>query len=207
MTRLPPLDGMRVLELATGIAGPYGGRLLAMLGASVVKVEPETGDPVRWLPVDDAPLVGTSPVYLHLNSGKRNVAVAAVDLSLALDWADVVIDSRVRAQLSGRPLDPELLRARPGAPHMVSATAWGFEAAEPGTVADELLVQAVAGVMSVTGDPDGAPLRFPGWQSQYLTGAYVAAAALGAIRANAPQHVDLPRNRGATESQPKLVVF
>ena len=191
MTRPPPLDGIRVLELATGIAGPYGGRLLAMLGASVVKVEPETGDPVRWLPVDDEPLVGTSPVYLHLNAGKRNVAVAALDLSHALDWADVVIDSRVSVQVSGGALDPALLRAQPGAPHLVSATAWGFEADEPGTVADELLVQAVAGAMSVTGDPDGAPLRFPGWQSQYLTGAYVAAAALGAIRANAPQHVDL----------------
>ncbi len=191
MTRAPPLDGVRVLELATGIAGPYGGRLLAMLGASVVKVEPGAGDPARWLQVDDVPLVGPSPVYLHLNAGKRNVAAAAFELSLALDWADVVIDSKVRAQRSAGPLDPALLRARPGAPHLVSATAWGFEAAEPGSVGDELLVQAVAGVMGVTGDPDGAPLRFPGWQSQYLTGAYVAAAALGAIRADAPQHVDL----------------
>ena len=73
-----PLTGLRVLELAGGVAGPYAGRLLAMLGATVVKVEPPGGDPARTKPVDDEPLVGTSPLYLHLNAGKLNASAAAI---------------------------------------------------------------------------------------------------------------------------------
>ena len=52
--------------------------LLAMLGATVVKVEPPGGDPARTKPVDDEPLVGTSPLYLHLNAGKLNASATAI---------------------------------------------------------------------------------------------------------------------------------
>ena len=90
-----PLAGLRVLETATGIAGPYAGRLLAMLGAEVVKVEPPDGDPARRQPVDDEPLTGTSPLFVHLNAGKANVAAADVDRR----WADVVIDDRIRSEI------------------------------------------------------------------------------------------------------------
>ena len=65
-----PLAGLKVLELADGIAGPYAGRLLAMLGATVVKVEPPGGDPTRRKPIYDVPLAPdqTSPLYLHVNA-------------------------------------------------------------------------------------------------------------------------------------------
>jgi len=62
-----PLSGFRVLETATGIAGPYAGRLLAMLGATVLKIEPDGGDPTRTQPVDDQPVRGLSPLFIHLN--------------------------------------------------------------------------------------------------------------------------------------------
>src|SRR3954452_10209019 len=101
-----PLEGLRVLELATGVAGPYAGRLLAMLGATVVKVEPEGGDPARTCPVDSRPLRGTSPLFLHLAIGKRNVGAGSVRLRALLGWADVVVTDRVRAQLVGTELDP-----------------------------------------------------------------------------------------------------
>ena len=73
-----PLAGLRVLELATGVAGPYAGRLMAMLGATVVKVEPSDGDPMWSHPVDGRPVEGTSPAYIHLNAGKANVAASEV---------------------------------------------------------------------------------------------------------------------------------
>ncbi|MDP7067844.1 MAG: CoA transferase, partial [Acidimicrobiales bacterium] len=62
----PPLHGLRVIETATGVSGPYAGRLLASLGASVVKVEPQDGDPARWQPVDDVPLTDgeLSPLFI-----------------------------------------------------------------------------------------------------------------------------------------------
>src|SRR5262245_55012657 len=72
-----PLVGVRVLELAVGIAGPYGGKLLADLGAEVVKAEPPTGDPSRRR----GPFRGGGPdpeasgFYLYLNAGKRGITL------------------------------------------------------------------------------------------------------------------------------------
>ena len=83
-----PLHGLRVLEYATGIAGPYAGRLLASLGATVVKVEPVGGDAARTQPIDDSPIPEgtTSPLFTHLNAGKLNAAPSAIEEALrALD--------------------------------------------------------------------------------------------------------------------------
>lgn len=170
-----PLATLRVLELGTGVAAPYAGRLLAMLGATVRKLEPAGGDPARRCPIDDRPFSRTSPLFLYLNAGKQTAAISDDALAEELAWADVVIDSRVRAQLAGTTLDPDrLARTHPDL-LLASVTAWGFEAAEPGDVRDELLTEAVAGVTTLTGDAGAAPLRLPGWQSQYFAGAYTAA--------------------------------
>jgi crotonobetainyl-CoA:carnitine CoA-transferase CaiB-like acyl-CoA transferase len=185
-----PLHGLHVLELADGIAGPYAGRLLAMLGATVVKVEPAGGDPARSHPVDDTPLRPgeTSPLYLHLNAGKRNVRAAAQP---PLSWADVVIASRVRRQLEGTELDPARLRAN-GGPLLVTTSAWGYHGDEPGTIADELLVEARAGCIAATGNVGRAPLRLPGWQAQYQAGATASAMALAGLRMGDVAHLDVP---------------
>ena len=155
------LHGLRVLETGTGVAAPYAGRLLAMLGATVVKVEPNGGDPSREVPNDDAPLRGTSPLFLHLNAGKRNVPWDEAVLNRALDWADVVLESRVRDQLRGTLLDPARLAVRRRTPLLAAVTAWGFAAGDPGRIEDELLVQAASGFMTITGDPERASLHCP----------------------------------------------
>ena len=127
-----PLHGLRVLELASGVAGPYAGRLLAMLGATVVKVEPPGGDPARAKQVDDEPLTGTSPLFLHLNAGKLN----APSESIGLDGWDAVIDDRVRGDVTGTDFDP----ARPGGPLVVSVTPFGFDADDgAGAIEHEVL--------------------------------------------------------------------
>lgn len=184
-----PLHGLRVLEVATGIAGPYAGRLLAMLGAEVVKVEPEGGDPSRRMPVDDRPVVEPGPLFRHLNAGK-DLRTAGADLGGLVDAADLVIDDRVRRQREGTPLDPANLRT--GGKLVASVTAWGYDADEPGEPADELLVQAASGMTPATKD-EGRPYRFPGWQSQYLAGGYAVAGALTALGdpAGAGHHLDV----------------
>jgi len=183
---IAPLAGLHVLELASGVAGPYAGRLLAMLGATVVKVEPDGGDAARRQWIDDEPPPDPSPLWVHLAAGKRLVSAGAVDLERAIDWAHLVIDDRVRSQVTGSPLDPESLhRLGDHRPLVARVTAWGFEAAEPGTIADELLVQAASGLMSATADEGRPPLRFPGWQSQYLAGGFTAAAALAVLGSDA----------------------
>ncbi len=179
-----PLEGLRVLELATGIAGPYAGRLLSMLGASVAKREAEGGDAVRHQPLDSGAAPDPNPLDVHLNTGKRRIS-AAVPLERALDWADVVIDGRVASEVGA-----DGIALRPGAV-LVTTSPWGF-GGPAARVADELLVQARSGAMSTTGDRDGPPLRFPGFQAQYFAGAYVAAAALLALRIPGCRHIDVP---------------
>ncbi len=186
----PPLAGLRVLELADGIGGPYAGRLLAMLGATVVKVEPPNGDPARRKQVDDIELQPgeTSALYVHLNAGKLNVAAADAP---PLSWADVVVHNRVRSQLAGTELDP----TRPADadhPLLVTVTAWGFDADDPGSIEDELLVQAASGAIAATGNVGEAPLRLPGWQAQYQAGATAAVGVLAALRLPGTRHVDVP---------------
>ncbi len=187
-----PLEGLRVLELATGIAGPYAGRLLAMLGAEVVKLEPPEGDPSSRQPVDARPVDEPGALEIHLNAGKQRISSRALPLERAIDWADVVIDSRVASELEGTGLHPERLRERPHGPALITTSAWGFAAGDAGRISDELLVQARSGALSTTGDPDGPPLRLPGFQSQYFAGAYVAAAALAALRLPGCRHIDVP---------------
>lgn len=179
-----PLTGLHVLELASGVAGPYAGRLAAMLGATVVKVEPDGGDPARRQWIDDEEPPDPSPLWVHLAAGKRLVSADAVDLDAALAWAHVVLDDRVRADVAGGPLDPSRLARLDDGPVVARITAWGFEADEAGTIADELLVQAASGLMSGTGEPGREPLRFPGWQSQYLAGGFALAGALAVLGAD-----------------------
>jgi crotonobetainyl-CoA:carnitine CoA-transferase CaiB-like acyl-CoA transferase len=193
-----PLVGVRVLELATGVAGPYAGRLLAMLGATVVKVEPAGGDPARDKQVDDEALTGTSPLYVHLDAGKLNASAAAIE---GAEW-DVVIDDRVRAEIAGTGFDPGFDRgldpARPGrldGPLLVSVTPFGFDA-EPGVpglgaIEHEVLAQARSGIIGVQGDPGREPLRLPGWQAQYQAGATAAVAALVGLRMPGVRHLDI----------------
>ena len=175
-----------MLETATGIAGPYAGRLLAMAGATVVKVEPPDGDPARRQPVDDEPVSGTSPLFLHLNGGKHNVAPDAVEP----DWAQVVVDDRIRTELERQP--HPLTPGRELGPHqrLVSVTPWGVDGPRRGVIADELIVQAQSGFLGFNRDPDDGPLRLPGWPAQYMAGCLAAVGVLSAHRIEAA-HTDI----------------
>ncbi len=178
------LRGLRVLETASGIAGPYAGRLLAMLGAEVVKVEPAGGDPLRTQAVDDEPVGGRSPLAVHLTAGKRLVAADRAQLAELARWADVVIDDRLRADLSGS----GLLEA---GTLVVSVTPFGVDAGLPSRIEHDVLAQAVSGLIGIQGDPGAEPLRLPGWQAQYQAGATAAVGALAALRRGGARHVEV----------------
>ena len=182
----PPLHGLRVIETATGISGPYAGRLLACLGAEVVKVEPNGGDPARNQPVDDFDLAEDelSPLFVHLNAGKFNVNAEEIDAS----WADVVLASDVLIDLRNSQWDPEHLRRHNT--RLVTTTAWGADASTPGCIADELLVQTATGFLGFNGDEGLEPLRLPGWQSQYIAGGLAAAMTQTILRTDA-SHIDV----------------
>jgi len=158
-----PLAGYRVLELAHLIAGPVCGMYLADMGADVVKIEqPATGDAART--VYDPLLAGDSVVFLTVNRNKKSVAL---DLGAAegrqvfarlVTRADVVIEA-YRGGVAER-LEIDYARLVPLNPRLVycSLSAFGAEGPwreKPGL---DMLVQAMGGLMAVTGEPDGGPI-------------------------------------------------
>lgn len=163
MTDTPrPLDGVLVADFSRVLAGPYATMLLADLGAEVVKVESPDGDETRtWTPPERD---GESTYYLGINRGKRSVALDlrdGADAGLARELArraDVVIQNFKPGGLDKYGLDFATVRA--ANPRTVYASISGFG---PGAGAHvpgyDLMVQAISGLMSLTGDPDGPPYR------------------------------------------------
>lgn len=183
-----PLAGIRVLDLSRVLAGPVCCQLLADLGADVVKVErPGTGDDTRqWGPPfvgDDGP----SAYYLSANRGKRSLALdleqpaGRAILEQLLRQADVVVENFLPAAREKFGLSPERLAAIN--PRLVSATISGF--GRTGPFADEpgydLVIQATSGLMSITGEPAGAPMKVGVALSDIIAGLYAAASVLAGL--------------------------
>jgi crotonobetainyl-CoA:carnitine CoA-transferase CaiB-like acyl-CoA transferase len=157
-----PLSGLLVADFSRVLAGPYATMLLADMGADVVKVESPDGDETRtWTP----PVRGdVSTYYLGINRGKRSVALDLSDpsdLELAHELArraDVLIQNFRPGGLARFGLDhPTVSATNPGIVYAsISGFGTGPGARVPGY---DLMVQAVSGLMSLTGDPDGPPYR------------------------------------------------
>ena len=161
--RRGPLDGLLVADFSRILAGPYATMLLADLGADVVKVESPTGDDTRtWSPpVRD----GISTYYLGVNRNKRSVALDlkdADDLVAARELArraDILVENFRPGGLTRFGLDYATVAA--GNPRIVYASISGFGSGPRGRELPgyDLMVQAISGLMSLTGDPDGPPYR------------------------------------------------
>jgi crotonobetainyl-CoA:carnitine CoA-transferase CaiB-like acyl-CoA transferase len=161
---MAPLDGIRVLELCHFLAGPYAGMVLADLGADVLKVE----DPAH---PDDARSMGPhfqegeSLYFLALNSGKRSIGVClateegrAVVLDL-VRGADVVIDNYRPGVLARFGLSHDDLHAVNPRIVTCSLTGYGETGPDAGRAGYDYTIQALAGVMSLAGEPDGPPTK------------------------------------------------
>ena len=158
-----PLAGLLVADFSRILAGPYATMLLADMGAEVVKVEGPGGDDTRtWQPpVRD----GISTYYLGVNRNKRSIALDlrdAGDLAAARELArraDVFIENFKPGGLARFGLDYEAISA--ANPAVVYASISGFGSGPGGAALPgyDLIVQAISGLMSVTGDPGGEPYR------------------------------------------------
>jgi crotonobetainyl-CoA:carnitine CoA-transferase CaiB-like acyl-CoA transferase len=194
-----PLQGVRVLELTTSIAGPYCGLILATLGADVVKVEPPgRGDDTRaWGPPfwNDE-----SPTYLTMNAGKRSIALdlrsqEGADVAVRLaERADVVIQN-LRPGLAQRlGLGFDELASRNDKLVYCSIGAFGSKGALANEPGYDPLMQAAAGLMSITGEPGEAPVRVGPSIVDQGTGMWATIGILAALRARdggaGPQLVD-----------------
>jgi crotonobetainyl-CoA:carnitine CoA-transferase CaiB-like acyl-CoA transferase len=158
-----PLAGLLVADFSRILAGPYATMLLADLGAEVIKVEGPGGDDTRsWQPpVRD----GVATYYLGVNRNKRSVALdlrADADLAAGRELArraDVFIENFRPGGLSRFALDYDSVRA--GNPAVIYASISGFGSGPQGAPLPgyDLIVQAMSGLMSLTGDPAGEPYR------------------------------------------------
>ena len=158
-----PLSGLLVADFSRILAGPYATMLLADLGAEVIKVEAPAGDDTRsWQPpVRD----GISTYYLAVNRNKRSIALDLKDpddLAAAQELArraDVLLENFRPGGLARFGLDYETVAA--GNPRLIYASISGFGSGPKGAALPgyDLIVQAISGLMSLTGDPDGEPFR------------------------------------------------
>jgi len=208
----PPLAGVRVVDLSRVLAGPYATMTLADLGADVVKIEhPAGGDETRtWGP----PFAGGESAYfLSVNRGKRSVALDLKDpegRELALDLcarADVVIENFRPGGAARLGLDYEAVRERRA--NVVYCTISGFGSREPTDRAGyDFTVQAESGLMAITGELDGEPMKVGVAIVDVLTGLNAATAILAAlvnVAANALLTGEEPRRYG--NAHPSIVPY
>ncbi|NJR77350.1 CaiB/BaiF CoA transferase family protein [Sphingomonas corticis] len=208
MTDTPPrpLAGLRVLELARILAGPWAGQLLADLGADVIKVErPGTGDDTRtWGPpfVTGADAENLSAAYYHAcNRGKRSLALdiatpeGQARVKALAAGADVVIENYKVGGLAKYGLDAASLRA--ANPRLIVCSVTGFGQTGPYAhrAGYDFIIQGLGGIMSLTGEPDGAPQKSGVAIADLFTGVYSAVAILAALHERAStgagRHIDM----------------
>ena len=181
-----PLDGIRVIE-ACGPIGHYAGRLLADLGADVIKVEPPEGDPARQHPpfLDGVPVPEGSLPFLLLNANKRSVrldlhATADRERFLALvASADVLIDDWRSSEQAALHLRDEVLESANPSLIRASITGWGLSGPRAEWAYADIVGCAMAGVMRLAGFPDGPPEQLPDSQG-YHCASIVATAGITA---------------------------
>ncbi|PYR80482.1 MAG: CoA transferase [Acidobacteria bacterium] len=161
-TKSGALAGLRVIDLTQVMAGPFCTMLLADLGADVIKIEPPNGDSTRTMPG----AVGTdSPSFNAVNRGKRSVVLdlktaAGVDAVKALvRTADIVVENYRPGTLEKLGLGYAALSAIN--PRLIYASISGYGQTGPDRNKGgfDLVAQGVSGIMSVTGEPDGAPVK------------------------------------------------
>ncbi|MCL4799378.1 MAG: CoA transferase [Burkholderiales bacterium] len=181
-----PLAGIRVIEFCQIAAGPFCGMLLADLGADVIKVESPDGDGLRsWPPLTG----GYSENFASLNRNKRSVVLDLKDAgqraaarALALS-GDVVIENFRPGTLERLGLGYDALAREKPALVYCSVSAYGQTGPRAGEGGFDLTVQAIGGVMSVTGEPGGAPVKCGVPIADFSAGLYAAFAIVAALRA------------------------
>ncbi|MGE0227460.1 MAG: CaiB/BaiF CoA transferase family protein [Dehalococcoidia bacterium] len=192
-----PLVGIRVVELAGGVAGPHAGKLLADHGADVVKVEPAEGDRSRLF----APFKGGVPhtegsaAFLTLNTSKRSIVVELSSeagksrMRQLLERADVLIEDLPPGGLAALGFAPEDLLAEYPGLVVCSITPYGQRGPYAGLPESDLVLQAMGGEMYSTGHATREPIRLGGEYALWHAGLAAAyAVMLGVLRAEATGH-------------------
>jgi len=194
-----PFEAVRVIEFCQIAAGPFAGMLLADQGADLIKVEAPQGDGMRgWPPLSS----GFSENFASLNRNKRSIVLnlkEPADLDLARRLcvsADVVLENFRPGVMDRLGLDYETLAAEKPALVYCSISAFGQQGPRAQEGGFDVTLQAAGGVMSVTGEPDGGPVKCGVPLTDFCAGLYAAYAIAGALYAarqtGAGTRIDVP---------------
>ena len=200
---MTPLEGIKVIELARILAGPWAGQTLSDLGAEVIKVEaPEGDDTRRWGPPFITHDGETSAAYFHAtNRGKKSVTVdfrtaeGQETVRRLVADADVLIENFKVGGLAKYGLDYASLHSVN--PKLIYCSITGFGQTGPYAhrAGYDFIIQGMAGLMSVTGAPEGQPQKVGIAVADLFTGVYSATAILAALvqrgRTGIGQHIDM----------------
>ena len=198
-----PLEGIRVIEMARILAGPWAGQTLSDLGAEVIKVEaPEGDDTRRWGPPFIERDGDRSAAYYHsANRGKRSVTIdfrtpeGQEQVRRLVADADVVIENFKVGGLAKYGLDYDSLSKVN--PRLIYCSVTGFGQTGPYAhrAGYDFIIQGMSGLMSITGDPAGQPQKVGVAVTDIFTGVYSATAILAALHQRAStgkgQHIDM----------------
>jgi formyl-CoA transferase len=197
-----PLTGIKVVDMTEALAGPYCAMMLGDLGADVIKVErTEVGDQARgWGPPF---LEGESAYFLSVNRNKRSIeldtknAQDSVLLQKLVARADVFLTNNPRLDSLARAgLDPDTLRARQ--PRLVygAISGYGHTGPKANRGGYDIIAQGEAGLMALTGPPEGGPSRFPSPMADISGGIYTCIGVLAALYARDARAIDTGRGTG-----------
>jgi crotonobetainyl-CoA:carnitine CoA-transferase CaiB-like acyl-CoA transferase len=196
---MPPLTGLRIIDLTRVVAGPFCTMMLGDMGAEVLKIEePEHGDDTRaWAPY----IGGEGSFFLALNRSKKSVAIdlktpdGAAALARLIESADVLIENFRPGSLAqlgfgyaeAAAMNPRLIYC--------SITGYGQTGPHAQLPGYDAVIQGEAGIMDMTGPPDGDPTRVGVAITDYLAGLYAMQGILLAVidrqRSGLGQHADI----------------
>jgi formyl-CoA transferase len=191
------LDGLRVLDVTQVMAGPFCAMLLADFGADVIKIEPPSGDSTRQMP---GAIAGDSPSFNAVNRGKRSVVLnlktpGGHDVFTRLAQStDILIENYRPGVMASLSLDYPTLSALN--PRLVYASISGYGQTGPSRDKGgfDLIAQGVAGIMSITGEAGGAPVKAGVPLTDLGAGLFAAVGILAALesrhRTGVGQHID-----------------
>ncbi|MCG6656940.1 CoA transferase [Halomonas campisalis] len=201
-----PLDGITVLDMSRVLAGPWAGQLLADLGARVIKIEhPQRGDDTRgwgppWLAEGDD-LETTAAYYLCANRGKQSLAVDIASergqelIRQLAEGADILLENFKVGGLAKYGLDYASLRERNSRLIGCSITGFGQDGPYAHRAGYDFMIQAMGGLMSIGGEPDGMPMKTGVAITDVMTGLYATIGVLAALqersRTGVGRHVDV----------------
>ena len=179
------LEGVRVLDLTRVVAGPFATAILADLGADIIKIErPRIGDDYRHGP---SPVGETSLSFQNNNRGKRSVTLdlrmdEGRELLLRLvEGADALVENFRSGWMESHGLGSEVIQERNSRCVVASISGFGATGPRAGQASYDIIAQATGGFMSLTGFPDGPPLRGGGALGDFLGGLYLAVGLVSAL--------------------------